>query len=98
MLEEEARSKIKRALAEGKIEWVSRTLKNGVPGFYRRTPFRESKAQLELQLRFSEISYNLFGLRGTADTPDGRRVQKNAQQVGKELAGQKFSTEKKLSH
>lgn len=39
MLDEEIRSKILRALAEGRIEWVRRATKDGRAGYFRRTPY-----------------------------------------------------------
>ncbi len=100
MLEEEVskRKKLMQALAEGRIEWVNRPLKNGELGFFRRTPARQSVAQMESRLRLSEISSNLYGLKGTASTPADRRVQKNALRIGEGMAGHKFSREKKPSN
>ncbi len=98
MLDEEGRNKLLRALADGRIEWVNRPLKNGEQGFFRRTPPRQSRAQLELRLRFSEISYGLYGLKGIAGTPDDRRVQKNALRIGEAMAGQKIGRDKKPSN
>lgn len=86
------------ALADGRIEWVNRRLKNGEPGYFRRTPGRESEAQLESRLRFSEIAYDLYGLKGTAEIHDGRKVQRNALRIGKKMAGRKFSMQKKPSN
>lgn len=91
---------ILRALAEGKIQWVRRT-KDGKPGYFRRTPDTYEKptpAQSELRLRFSEVSYNLFGVCGTVKTFDGREISIDADRLGQEMHGQKFSKDKQPSN
>lgn len=101
MPDEEIHSKILRALAEGRIEWVRRATKDGKAGYFRRTPSTYKKptfAQAEARLRFSEISYGLYGVLGTVETFDGREILTKAEMLGREMAGQKFSRDKKPSN
>lgn len=101
MVGQEARNRLIQALKEGKIEWVRRPTKDGKPGYFRRTPNtykNPTAAQAEARLRFSEISYDLFGTLGTVDTFDGREIPAKAERLGREMAGQQFSREKKLSN
>ncbi len=62
-------------------------------GYIRKKPrnyIEPSAAQLEARINFGETAYNLFGLKGTTETPDKRIISKVAREVGIKVDGSEF--------
>lgn len=71
-------------------------------GFWARKPYwREhpTMPQLQARLEFSELSYSLYGLKGTVErqNSDHTRIPYNSYLVGELMRGKKFVSEEKLA-
>lgn len=66
---------------------------NNRRGYWARKPYwREypTKAQLQVRLQFSKISYSLFGTKGTFERPDGTRIGRVNQLAGDLMRSRKI--------
>ncbi len=69
-------------------------------GYWARKPYwREHPtiSQLQARLEFSEISYSLYGLKGTVKMSDRTRIPRDSYLVGELMRGKKFVSEEEIA-
>lgn len=70
-------------------------------GYWRRKPYWQEHPtvnQLEARLRFSEINYALYGIKGAVERQDGTRIGRLNQLVGDLMQGKKIVSTEELAN